>query len=72
MGYRQCKLVKSEGSQTLTRVSWLPEPYGRVGNVLKLRGRGGPWDDGWRVTEAWTECDEVYEHRHLFICTELK
>lgn len=48
MMYRQCILVNGKLMQT----SFIPEPYCKAGNVLKLRGVGDEWVDGWIVQIA--------------------
>ena len=52
--YRQCRLVKRTATGELCLVSWIPEPFASAGRVVKLRGEGGAWDDGWVVREAGT------------------
>lgn len=51
--YRQCHLKKKKDGETYwEQVSWIPEPYCRVGKVLKLRDEKGEWVDGWQVVSA--------------------
>jgi hypothetical protein len=50
--YRQCRLQKRVGDTTSEQVSFIPEPYGVVGKILKLRDGDGVWDDGWVVVAA--------------------
>ncbi len=47
--YRQCELEKAEGSTIGRVVSFLPEKYSRVGEVVKLKDDDGNWSDGWVV-----------------------
>ena len=48
MHYRQCYLQRKEGQALLSRTTWLPEPYARLDQVLKLKDHGA-WTDGWKV-----------------------
>lgn len=67
--YRQCKMTKGD----LTQTSWLPEPFGRVGRLIRLRQRGGVWDDGWTVIEAGEAVEDPPDFRsHLVCCPELR
>ncbi len=51
--YRQCKLVKDlKNGATAHQTSYIPEPFCKVGRVLKLREEDGTWDNGWVVEEA--------------------
>jgi hypothetical protein len=51
--YRHCLLRRELGpGRTTETVSYIPEPFGRVGAVLKLRDGSGEWTDGWRVITA--------------------
>ena len=47
--YRQCHLEKSTSGGKLHQTSWLPEPFARVGQVVRLREEAN-WVDGWLVT----------------------
>lgn len=49
--YRQCFLRKNVESGSLTQVSWIPEPFCKVGKVLMLK-EGEIWEDGWMVISA--------------------
>jgi hypothetical protein len=48
MHYRQCHLQRREGQALLSRTTWLPEPYARQDQILKLKDNGA-WTDGWKV-----------------------
>jgi hypothetical protein len=50
--YRQCRLQKRVGDTTYEQVSFLPEPFGVVGKVLKLPDGDRGWDGGWVVVSA--------------------
>lgn len=52
VGYRQCHLVKLVPGGECRQTSYIPEPYCKVGKVLKLRDEDGRWEDGWRVQSA--------------------
>ena len=47
--YRQCHLEKGMAGGKLCQTSWLPEPFARVGQVVRLRDEAN-WVDGWLVT----------------------
>lgn len=51
--YRQCRMRKDnkDGSYS-EQVSYIPEPFCKVGKVLKLRDEEGVWDNGWVVEFA--------------------
>jgi hypothetical protein len=53
--YRQCVLRRGDA----TKVSWLPDRYAIVGEVLKLRDSSSQWSDGWHVVEVHGELDAV-------------
>lgn len=62
-GYRQCLLERAtiDGYERL--VTYLPEPWGREGQVVKLKD-GETWTDGWRVLSAGSLQDaELVEAR---------
>lgn len=50
--YRQCRLVKQVGASQCVQVSWIPDPFARVGRVLRLRDADKVWDNGWVVQTA--------------------
>lgn len=50
--YRHCRLVKPIPTGEKVLVSWIPEPFAEVGRVLKLKGDGGEWENGWVVRHA--------------------
>ncbi len=54
--YKQCMLQRGVQQQ----VSWIPSCYAVVGNVLKLKDKGGAWEDGWKVVSVGTETDEKF------------
>ena len=71
--FRQCRLEKTIGPQTLIRVSWIPEPFCKVGKRLRLRERGESWDQEWVVREVGEPRPEAPEYRHLMVtCPELR
>jgi uncharacterized cysteine cluster protein YcgN (CxxCxxCC family) len=35
---------------SVTQVSWIPSDKAVKGNYVKLRERGGEWEDGWLVS----------------------
>jgi len=47
--HSQVKMSKG----TLTQVSWIPADYATKGRLLKLRERGGEWDNGWIVEDVY-------------------
>ena len=51
--YRQCVLKKDNATQ----VSYLPEKYAHMDNVVKLKNNG-EWDNGWKVIYAGELTDE--------------
>ena len=44
----QCYLRKGPVATT----AWIPEEFAVIGRPIKLRKRGGEWDDGWVVEEV--------------------
>jgi hypothetical protein len=50
--YRHCRPEKPTPTGTKHQVSYIPEPYCKVGEVLRLRNDAGEWEGGWVVTEA--------------------
>lgn len=65
MNYRQCRLRKKTPDGYMETTSWIPEPFCKVGKVLKLKNDDGEWVDGWVVDMAsdpkpaeWVEAHE--------------
>lgn len=54
--YRHCQLVKGNTYE----ISWIPEKFAKVGDVLKLKQEDGTWDDGWVVESVGLREDENY------------
>ena len=57
--YVQCRLIKwvdpnDDHNGFLITISWLPEKFAKVYNVLKLKNDDGTWSDGWQVTDKYT------------------
>jgi hypothetical protein len=50
--YRQCVLIKNIENSYLETTSYIPEPFCKVGRILKLKDEDGTWDDGWKVISA--------------------
>ena len=50
--YRQCRLRKSIDGVVWEQMSYIPEPFCKVGRTIKLRDNTGTWDDGWSVVTA--------------------
>ena len=61
MIYRQCKLEKGGCVQT---ISYLPEKYAVLGDVVKLKDNLG-WDDGWVVISVSHSRDDVPDVRKV-------
>lgn len=55
--YRQCRLERKVPNGTCHQVSFIPEPYCKVGKVLKLRNSDGEWENGWVVLGAGDKRD---------------
>lgn len=47
--YRQCRLVRQDGTSRVEHVSWLPEQYAIKGLLLSLRDKAGNWSREWKV-----------------------
>lgn len=50
--YRQCTLTRNLSGQTVQQVSYIPEKFAIVGEVLKLKNDEDIWESGWKVTQA--------------------
>jgi hypothetical protein len=50
--YRQCRLTKTVGPATCVVVSWIPDQFAKLDNVVRLRDADKVWDDGWVVREV--------------------
>lgn len=50
MYYRQCILRKYTTTGYMEQTSWIPEPYCKIGNILKLDN-----NNGWKVITAGME-----------------
>jgi hypothetical protein len=70
MLYSQCTVERKTESGKSTMVTWLPAKFAIKGKVLKLKGNGDVWTDGWVVTKVgelatkppnWTKL--VRQHR---------
>ena len=63
--YRQCRLTKSVGLGTIwEQVSFIPEEFAFVGQVLKLKDDKGEWVDGWEVASTGQKMDAAYVERN--------
>jgi len=51
--HTQCTLKKGQ----VVQVSWIPTEKAVVDKFVKLRERGGEWDDGWQVIHAGKTMD---------------
>lgn len=49
--YRQCRLRQQRPGGHTEQVSYIPEKFAQVGNILKLK-EGDVWEDGWKVISA--------------------
>jgi hypothetical protein len=56
--YRHCELEKAVPTGSVRRVSWIPEKYARLGEILKLKMDSG-WENGWIVRIVGERADEV-------------
>jgi hypothetical protein len=81
--YCQCALYRPMPDGSIEcQVSWLPTRFAVAGETLRLRERGGEWEDGWIVSTAGAErvaeCDladprrDVRGHRRGTGDSELK
>jgi hypothetical protein len=53
--YKQCKLVRKEGSSTHIEVSYIPTEFAKQGETVKLKQADGSWEDGWVVESVGAE-----------------
>lgn len=56
--YCQCLLTKNTDSETRIKVSYIPQKYAVLNNVLKLKN-GSEWVDGWIVSKVYNEPIEI-------------
>lgn len=50
MFYRQCELHKNlPGGGIMSMVSFIPEKFAILGNMLRIRDDRGVWMEGWEV-----------------------
>jgi len=63
--YRQVTMVKIIDRHTrVVEVSYIPEEFALVGNVLKIKDLlTGEWDTGWGVTHVGSESVEPPDYR---------
>jgi len=47
--YTQCDLERNGQRDT----AWIPTRFARLRQVVKLRGPGGDWVDGWVITRTY-------------------
>lgn len=47
--YRQCRMERKINNGVQTLVSWIPEQYAKVNDILKLKNEKGDWIDGWKI-----------------------
>ena len=50
--YCHCRLQRRTPKGFAVTYHYLPEPYGVVGKMLKLRNAAGEWEQGWEVVRA--------------------
>lgn len=48
--HTQCTMRKA----AVVQISWIPSEKAVEGKFLKLRDRGGEWEDGWEVIHVGT------------------
>ena len=47
--YKQATMSRKAEESSTTQVSWIPEKWAKVDQVLKLKGDDDLWVDGWVV-----------------------
>lgn len=66
--YKQCVLQKKSENSCSEQTSYIPEPFCKVGRILKLKDENGIWDDGWKVISAGERTPErlveLYSQSH--------
>lgn len=58
MRYCQCHLERKLTNATASQVSYIPQKFAQVGEVLKLKEADGTWTNGWVVRSAGEPVDE--------------
>jgi len=59
--YCQCRLTKSVGRGTIwEQVSFIPEEFARLGEILELKDANGVWTNGWKVVSVGNKMDAAY------------
>ena len=51
--HRQCKVTRKVGEATEVVVTWLPEYFAKVGEVIDLDSHEGKREKGWAVSEVY-------------------
>ena len=64
--YRQSILRKKSENSYSEQTSYIPEPFCKIGRILKLKN--GIWDDGWEVISVGERTPErlveIYSQSH--------
>lgn len=55
----QCRLSKKNGNaSTTSQVTWIPEKFAKIGDMLKLKNND-VWVDGWKVESVGGRLEEA-------------
>lgn len=58
MNYTQCRLRKNTQDGFTETITWIPEKYAKLNEILKLKNNG-IWDDGWLVVHVGQTKEEI-------------
>jgi hypothetical protein len=61
--YTQCRLVRQEEDGLHIQVAYIPKKYAKKDNVVKLMLANGTWEDGWLITDTFSDADDIYTAR---------
>lgn len=58
--YKQCELRKKMSDGEQVRISYIPEQFAKIGQIVKLK-KEDVWDDGWVVNSVGHRIEDLEE-----------
>lgn len=63
--YIQCKLIKKSYDSILQQVSYIPEKFAKLNEIVSLKTDYNYWDDNWKVTSVGSYVIEIENDRMI-------
>ena len=60
--YIQCTLIKQLNNSTLEQVSFIPEKFAKLNEILSLKDKNGHWDHNWKIIKLGSSVFEFTDY----------